>query len=49
MKLGAGGDSQWTTGTLPKAKFVDLAEYTADLFDAAPKTLAKQIGTFLKE
>ncbi|HEY3655666.1 MAG TPA: alpha/beta hydrolase [Steroidobacteraceae bacterium] len=49
MKLGAGGDSQWTTGTLPNAKFIDLAEYTADLFDAAPKTLAKQIGAFLKE
>jgi pimeloyl-ACP methyl ester carboxylesterase len=48
IKLGVGDDSQWTQGTLPKATFVDLADYAADLFDAAPKTLAKQIGTFLK-
>jgi pimeloyl-ACP methyl ester carboxylesterase len=33
--------------TLPNAKFVDLADYAGDLFDAAPKTLAKQIGAFL--
>lgn len=48
IKLGAGDDSHWTKGTLPKATFVDLADYTADLFDAAPKTLAKQIGAFLR-
>jgi hypothetical protein len=33
---------------LQRAKFVDLADYAADLFDAAPKTLAKQIGDFLQ-
>jgi pimeloyl-ACP methyl ester carboxylesterase len=33
--------------TLPNAKFVDMADYAEDLFDAAPKTLAKQIGAFL--
>jgi pimeloyl-ACP methyl ester carboxylesterase len=48
IKLGAGDDSQWTQGTLPRATFVDLADYAADLFDAAPKTLAKQIGAFLR-
>ena len=32
---------------LPSAKFADLTDYASDLFDAAPKTLAKQIGTFL--
>jgi len=47
VKLGAGDDSQWTRGTLQRAKFIDLNDYAADLFDAAPKTLAKQIGDFL--
>jgi pimeloyl-ACP methyl ester carboxylesterase len=32
---------------LPHAKFVDIADYADDLFDVAPITLAKQIGTFL--
>jgi pimeloyl-ACP methyl ester carboxylesterase len=40
IKLGVGDDSQWTKGILPQAKFLDLAEYDADMFDAAPKTLA---------
>jgi pimeloyl-ACP methyl ester carboxylesterase len=48
IKLGVGDDSQWTRGTLQRAKFIDLADYAADLFDAAPKTLATQIGAFLK-
>jgi len=48
IKLGVGDDSQWTKAILPRAKFIDLAEYDADMFDAAPKTLAKQIGVFLK-
>jgi pimeloyl-ACP methyl ester carboxylesterase len=47
IKLGSGDDSQWTQGTLQRATFVDVAEYAADLFDAAPRTLAKQIGEFL--
>jgi pimeloyl-ACP methyl ester carboxylesterase len=47
IKLGVGDDSQWAKGTLPKAKFIDLAEYAADLFEAAPKTLAKQVAAFL--
>jgi pimeloyl-ACP methyl ester carboxylesterase len=47
VKLGTSDDSQWTKGVLQRAKFVDLADYAADLFDAAPKTLAKQIGDFL--
>jgi pimeloyl-ACP methyl ester carboxylesterase len=48
IKLGVGDDSQWTKAILPQAKFIDLAEYDADMFDAAPRTLAKQIGAFLK-
>ena len=31
----------------PNGKFVDIDDYASDLFAAAPKTLAKQIGTFL--
>ncbi|HMA00337.1 MAG TPA: alpha/beta hydrolase [Steroidobacteraceae bacterium] len=48
IKVGVGDDSQWAKAILPQAKFIDLAEYDADMFDAAPKTLAKQIGAFLK-
>jgi pimeloyl-ACP methyl ester carboxylesterase len=48
IRLGVSDDSQWTKAILPNAKFIDLAEYDADMFDAAPKTLAKQIGAFLK-
>lgn len=48
VKMGVGDDSQWTKGILPQAKFLDLAEYDADMFEAAPRTLAKQIGAFLK-
>jgi pimeloyl-ACP methyl ester carboxylesterase len=33
--------------TLPNGKFVDIDDYANDLFAAAPKILAKQIGTFL--
>ena len=32
---------------LPNGKFVDIDDYASDLFAAAPKTFAKQIGTFL--
>jgi pimeloyl-ACP methyl ester carboxylesterase len=32
---------------LPNGEFVDIDDYASDLFAAAPKTLAKQIGTFL--
>jgi pimeloyl-ACP methyl ester carboxylesterase len=49
IKLGTADDTQWSRGVLPNARFVELTEYTADLFDAAPKTLAKQIGAFLQE
>jgi pimeloyl-ACP methyl ester carboxylesterase len=31
----------------PAATFADIADYAGDLFDAAPRTLAKQIGAFL--
>ncbi len=32
---------------VPNAKYADIDDYAADLFAAAPKTLARQIGTFL--
>lgn len=48
VKLGVGDDAQWAKGILSKAKYIDLAEYAADLFEAAPKTLAKQIADFLQ-
>lgn len=32
---------------MPNSKFADIDDYANDLFAAAPKTLAKQIGTFL--
>jgi pimeloyl-ACP methyl ester carboxylesterase len=35
------------TGRLPRARIVDLTDYAADLFDAAPKTLSQQIAAFL--
>ena len=49
MKLGAADDTHRSKGVLPNARFVELEEYAADLFDAAPKTLAKQIKAFLDE
>jgi pimeloyl-ACP methyl ester carboxylesterase len=33
--------------SVPHGKFVDIADFAADLFDAAPKTLARQIGAYL--
>jgi pimeloyl-ACP methyl ester carboxylesterase len=49
IKLGDAEDNpQWARAKLPKAKLLDVTEYAADLFDAAPKTLAKQIRDFLK-
>jgi pimeloyl-ACP methyl ester carboxylesterase len=32
---------------LPNGKFIHMPDYTDDLFDAAPQTLAKEIGAFL--
>jgi len=47
IKLGSGDDSEWTRSALPHARFLDLRDYTADLFDTAPKSLAQQIAQFL--
>ncbi len=45
---GEGNDgSQWIRGLLPRTQFVDLTDSCADLFDAAPRTLAARIGAFL--
>jgi pimeloyl-ACP methyl ester carboxylesterase len=32
---------------VPNGTFVEVADYAEDMFEAAPKTLAKQIGAFL--
>jgi pimeloyl-ACP methyl ester carboxylesterase len=49
VKLGTAEDNpQWAKAKLPKAKLLDVTEYAVDLFDAAPKTLAKQIREFLR-
>jgi len=42
------GAMQRAKGLLPNAQFVDAGEHAEDLFDAAPKVLAKQIAEFLK-
>jgi len=42
------GALQRAKGLLPNAQFVDAGEHAEELFDAAPKTLATQIGEFLK-
>jgi len=46
-KLAGADDTHWSKGVLPKARFVELTDYAADLFEAAPKTLAKHISAFL--
>lgn len=48
LKLGTGDDTQWVREFIPNARFADLADYATDLFDAAPKTLAQEIGVFLE-
>lgn len=48
IKPGSGDDAQWTQRTMPRARFVDLTDYADDLFDAAPRALATQIGEFLR-
>jgi pimeloyl-ACP methyl ester carboxylesterase len=47
VKLGPSDESQWTKCVLTRAKIVDLNEYSSDMFEAAPKTLAKPIAAFL--
>lgn len=46
-RLEAADDISKLKAALPNGKFVDIDGYANDLFAAAPKTLAKQIGTFL--
>jgi pimeloyl-ACP methyl ester carboxylesterase len=46
-KLGTAQDTQWTRGVLSNVRFVELTDNPADLFDTDPKSLAKQISTFL--
>lgn len=47
IKLGSADDAEWTRGALAHARFLDLKDYTPDLFDAAPQALAQQIAHFL--
>ncbi len=48
VKAGEGDDSGWTAESLARPTFIELDDYAADLFEAAPKTLAKHIGDFLR-
>jgi len=47
VKLGAADESLWAKGALTRARFVDMSDYAADMFEVAPKTLAKQIAAYL--
>ena len=47
IKLGPSDDTEWTRGSLAHVRFLDLKDYTADLFDTAPKPLALEIAQFL--
>jgi pimeloyl-ACP methyl ester carboxylesterase len=47
IKLGSSDDTEWTRTGLAHARFLDLKDYTSDLFDVAPKALAEQIAHFL--
>jgi pimeloyl-ACP methyl ester carboxylesterase len=47
IRLGSSDDTEWTRTGLAHARFLDLKDYTADLFDVAPKALAEQIAQFL--
>jgi pimeloyl-ACP methyl ester carboxylesterase len=46
-RLETSADMAKLKAALPNGKFVDIDDYADDLFAAAPKTLAKQISTFL--
>jgi pimeloyl-ACP methyl ester carboxylesterase len=46
-RLEAGDGLPRVHAALPHGKFVDIPEYAADLFEAAPITLAKDIGAYL--
>ena len=46
-RLEAAGGLSHLQAALPNGKFVDVSEYAADLFEAAPITLAKDIGAYL--
>jgi pimeloyl-ACP methyl ester carboxylesterase len=41
-------ESRWSRGTLQNARVIELTHRAGDLFDADPKSLAKQIGEFLR-
>lgn len=43
----AAGGLPIAKSAIPNGQFLDLAEYAEDLFEAAPKTLATQVGAFL--
>lgn len=47
MRLETADDVAKLKAALPNGRFVDIDDYANDLFAAAPKTLAKQVSTFL--
>jgi pimeloyl-ACP methyl ester carboxylesterase len=46
-RMEAGDGLHIAKAALPNGKFLEVAEYAEDMFEAAPKTLAKQIDAFL--
>jgi len=47
LRLGMPDRSEYLTRGLPGATLLDLDDYTADLFEAAPSTVAKHVAAFL--
>ncbi len=47
VKIEVTGGAPRSDAAVPNAKFIDVADHADDLFDAAAKTLARQIGAFL--
>jgi hypothetical protein len=41
-------EGQWSKGALPNARLVELSAHSPDPFEGEPKSLATQIGVFLK-
>jgi pimeloyl-ACP methyl ester carboxylesterase len=48
VKSDQADDSQWSRGALSNSRSLELDQHLVDLFDADPKGVARQIGSFLK-
>jgi len=48
LNLGASDTAQWTERTMPKARFLDLADHSIDVFEASRGMMAKPLRDFLR-